>query len=419
MVVLFFLNAAGADYVSIQTAAKVFGFSLIPGGWKYKTQTLKFIPHDSTFVVGGKKYPLYRFSIRKKRLYVHPDELANAAYRLSGRGWFWNGKRFFTHKPTVHRLILSEKRDSSYIIINGGKFEPVLISSDKDRVVLKVRGAFYPKYSFIRGDGKIIRSISISHESDGMVLRIEKGSDFGFFHMQEGKSYLKIIFFRGFSGGYVILDPGHGGKDPGAVANGYREKDIVLSVAKKVRRILERNYGLKVKMTRDRDVFISLRRRSEIANNNRTLVFVSIHCNYSRNRRASGPETYFLSTARTNHERAVELLENSVIKYEMEGKKGDLEFIVSDLLQNAFLKESQKLAFSIHSHLVMGNRDRGVRQAGFYVLRKIYAPSVLVELGYISNRKEARLLASEKYQWELARRIARGISEYLQEYVRR
>ncbi len=407
--------------VSIQDAASHFGFRVIKGGWKYGSRTLIFRPSDSSYVVNGRKFRLFRFQIRDRRLYIHPDEAASAAYWLSGRGWFYDrdGKGFFSRKPTVSRLIVSESPDSVVIFIEGRNFRPSLVRNDTGILSLHIRGAFYPKYPYIRGDGKVLRTIEISHSADGMLLNLRKGRDFGFFHIQEGRNGLRLVLFRGLSGGVVVLDPGHGGRDPGAVANGYREKDITLSVARKVKHILEKKYGLKVVMTREDDRFISLAERSLIARENRTLVFVSIHCNYSKNRRAMGPETYFLSTARTSHERAVELLENSVIRYEMEGRKDDIEYIVSDMLQNAFMKESQKLALSVHRHLARGRSDRGVRQAGFYVLRKIYAPSILVELGYLSSRKEARLLSDKNYQWELARRIARGISEYLQEYVRR
>ncbi len=407
--------------ISIQDAASDFGFRIVKGGWKYGKKVLVFHPPDSSYTVGSKKFRLYRFAIREKKLYIHPDEAASAAYWLSGKGWFYDRDRgrFFSRKPTVKRLVLKEFPDSVVLSLEGRGFQPSLIRNDTSLVSLHIRGAFYPKYSYIRGDGNILRTVEISHTSEGMVLDLRRGKGFGFFHVQETRNGLRIVLFRGLLGGVVVLDPGHGGKDPGAVANGLREKDITLSVARKVRHILEKEYGLRVVMTRDDDRFISLARRSEIAKENRTLVFVSIHCNYSRNRKARGPETYFLSTARTSHERAVELLENSVIKYEMEGRKDDIEYIVSDMLQNAFMKESQKLALSVHRHLARGRSDRGVRQAGFYVLRKIYAPSILVELGYLSNKKEARLLSSKTYQWELARRIARGISEYLQEYVRR
>ncbi len=407
--------------ISIQDAASDFGFRIVKGGWKYGKKVLVFHPPDSSYTVGSKKFRLYRFAIREKKLYIHPDEAASAAYWLSGKGWFYDRDRgrFFSRKPTVKRLVLKEFSDSVVLSLEGRGFQPSLIRNDTSLVSLHIRGAFYPKYSYIRGDGNILRTVEISHTSEGMVLDLWRGKGFGFFHVQETRNGLRIVLFRGLLGGVVVLDPGHGGKDPGAVANGLREKDITLSVARKVRHILEKEYGLRVVMTRDDDRFISLARRSEIAKENRTLVFVSIHCNYSRNRKARGPETYFLSTARTSHERAVELLENSVIKYEMEGQKDDIEYIVSDMLQNAFMKESQKLALSVHRHLARGRSDRGVRQAGFYVLRKIYAPSILVELGYLSNKKEARLLSSKTYQWELARRIARGISEYLQEYVRR
>ncbi len=407
--------------VSIQDAASDFGFRIVKGGWKYGEKTLIFHPQDSSYTVGGRKFRMYRFRIREKRLYIHPDEAASAAYWLSGKGWFYDSdkRRFFSRRPTVKKLLVREFADSVVVIVFGRGFRPALLRNDTSRISIQLKGAFYPKYSYIRGDGKILRAVAISHTFDGMVLGLIRGKDFGFFHIQETRDGLRVVLFRGLSGGVVVLDPGHGGRDPGAVANGYREKDITLSVARKVRRILEKEYGLRVVMTRQGDRFISLAGRSEIARKNRTLIFVSIHCNYSRNRRARGPETYFLSTARTSHERAVELLENSVIKYEMEGSRDDIEYIVSDMLQNAFMKESQKLALSVHRHLAKGRSDRGVRQAGFYVLRKIYAPSILVELGYLSNKEEARLLADETYQWELARRIARGISEYLQEYVRR
>jgi N-acetylmuramoyl-L-alanine amidase len=173
-----------------------------------------------------------------------------------------------------------------------------------------------------------------------------------------------------------------------------------------------------VVLTRDGDYFVSLKERAEIAKKFNAKLFVSIHCNYSETDNAEGPETYFLSTARTNEERAVETLENSVIKYEVEDNDL-LKFIISDILQNAYLKESQKLAFFIHQKISKDRKDRGVKQAGFYVLRGVYSPSVLVELGFISNPKEAKLLSDEKYQDEIARNIAEGIKAYVDWYIRR
>ncbi|MEO0178258.1 MAG: N-acetylmuramoyl-L-alanine amidase [candidate division WOR-3 bacterium] len=232
-----------------------------------------------------------------------------------------------------------------------------------------------------------------------------------------------MLFFLNFYSygnfGYIVIDPGHGGKDPGAIGKwGIKEKDITLSVSKKIANILKKEYGFKVILTREEDIFLSLSERAEIAKRYNAKLFVSIHCNYSEVDNAFGPETYFLSTARTSEERAVEALENSVIKYEVE-ESDILKFIVSDILQNAYLKESQKLAFFVHEKLKDGRNDRGIKQAGFYVLRKVYAPSILIEIGFISNPEEAKLLMDEEYQNKLAKAIAEGIKNYIDWYIRR
>ena len=216
----------------------------------------------------------------------------------------------------------------------------------------------------------------------------------------------------------VVIDPGHGGRDAGAVGNGYREKDINLAVALKVAKIL-RAKGYRVLLTRKDDRYVSLYARARMANRSGAHLFVSIHCNASRDRKASGMETYFLSESRTSQERAVAILENSAIRYDIGYVKPDepVGAILGDLLQNLLLEQSYRLALSIHRSALKRalTKDRGVRQAGFYVLKWVMMPSVLVELGFITNRREAKRLASPSYQRRLARAIAEGIEEYIRQ----
>ena len=217
----------------------------------------------------------------------------------------------------------------------------------------------------------------------------------------------------------IILDPGHGGKDPGAVGKcGFREKDINLAVALKLKQFLEKELGVTVLMTRSDDRFVSLSDRTKFANDNRADIFVSIHTNASNSRSAKGLETYYLSTAMTSEARAAEALENGVVEiYEGKGEKqkyDDLAFILSDLSQTEHLENSNILATSVHQNLVAGTRgsDRGIKQANFYVLRGAFMPSILIEMGFISNADEEVLLTNKDYQDRLARTMFEGIKRF-------
>jgi len=225
----------------------------------------------------------------------------------------------------------------------------------------------------------------------------------------------------------IVLDPGHGGKDPGAVGRKLRanEKDINLAVAQKLKVLLEKELGITVLLTREDDRFVSLYDRTRFANEKKADLFISIHSNSSKSTSSKGIETYYLSTAQTSDARAVEALENAVVERfeggsEAKKKYYDLDFILSDLLQTENLEHSNNMATSVHQNLVMGTQgiDRGVRQANFYVLRGAYMPSILVELGFISNAEEEQLLVNEEYQERLARTIFEGIKRFKFRYDR-
>ncbi|NPB03376.1 MAG: N-acetylmuramoyl-L-alanine amidase [Thermotogae bacterium] len=207
----------------------------------------------------------------------------------------------------------------------------------------------------------------------------------------------------------VVVDPGHGGTDFGAVGvRGLAEKDVTLQVA--LRLVEELRWrGYRVVLTREEDRFVSLFERGELANalRGRYKVYVSLHCNFMSNSKAKGLETYILTLEKATDRRAAVLVENMpyVTSKEVKG-------IIGDLLQNVFLEDSRTLALFVHSNLKRYTTDRGVRQANFYVLRQIFFPSILVELGYLSNPYEANLLKDPSYQEALAKDIAEGIDKF-------
>jgi N-acetylmuramoyl-L-alanine amidase len=220
----------------------------------------------------------------------------------------------------------------------------------------------------------------------------------------------------------VVLDPGHGGEDPGALGRrGTREKVVVLDVARRLKKKLEKQ-GFEVILARDSDSFVSLADRSKCGNGHRADLFVSIHANWSANRAACGLETYFLSEAKTDWERAVASRENASFQNgdscPAPNSAGDVGLILADLAQNEYLVESSELAASIQEKTVPYARikDRGVRQANFYVLRNNFMPAVLVECGFLSNRSEEKLLRQNDHRERLAEGICRGVAAFAKLY---
>ena len=221
----------------------------------------------------------------------------------------------------------------------------------------------------------------------------------------------------------VIIDPGHGGKDPGAVSRtGLYEKNVVLDVSKRIKKELEKN-GMDVVMTRDSDKFITLSRRAKIANDNDADLFVSIHANANRARWIRGFEVYYLSEATDDNARALAASENSVLKYEEESfakHTKDLDAIVWDLKFTEHRVESIELADFICQGVAKNIKlkNRGIKSARFYVLKYVEMPSVLVELSYLSNKWDEKNLKKSSYKQKLAEGIASGIINYKGEYER-
>jgi N-acetylmuramoyl-L-alanine amidase len=218
----------------------------------------------------------------------------------------------------------------------------------------------------------------------------------------------------------VVIDPGHGGMETGAKGKfGNLEKDITLAVSLKLKALIEKDMGFEVVLTRDRDVDVSIENRSATANNHKAGLFISIHANGSVQRKAAGSETFFLSLNATDEEtRRLAYLENnsSALQNHIDpSSDDDLMMILWDMAQNAYIKESSRLAELVQGELdaMLGTRNRGIKQAPFKILTGVACPAILVEAAFISNPEEEQKLASADFQSKVAEAIYRGLARYL------
>lgn len=221
----------------------------------------------------------------------------------------------------------------------------------------------------------------------------------------------------------VVIDPGHGGRDPGAVGRRAREKDITLAISLKVGEYIKEHLpDVKVVYTRTTDEFVELWRRAQIANENQADLFISIHCNSARNTAATGTETFVMGLHRSQANLEVARKENASILFEedyMETYEGfdphsPEANIIFTLYQNAYLDQSLAVASMVQGQFRERARrvDRGVKQAGFLVLYQVTMPGILVEAGFLSNPREEEYLASETGQVHIASAIFRAFRDY-------
>ena len=216
--------------------------------------------------------------------------------------------------------------------------------------------------------------------------------------------------------GTIVIDPGHGGKDPGAIAFGMKEKDIVLKVANRLAEHLRNDLGANVILTRTGDFFLPLEERTAIANTNDADLFISLHINAHPSPQVRGFETYFLNLSTNDEAMRVAARENATSTHQM----SDLQDILSDIMQNSKINESSRLAQQVHTNIFARLvtppytlKNMGVKQAPFYVLIGAEMPAILIELAFISNPEDAKLLADDVFIDKMTGTISGGILRYV------
>lgn len=223
----------------------------------------------------------------------------------------------------------------------------------------------------------------------------------------------------------VVIDAGHGGQDPGTIGKRAKEKNVTLAIALKLGSIIQKNFrDVKVIFTRDRDVFVELNRRAQLANDLKADLFISIHCNANNDHSLRGAETYVMGLHRSQANLEIAKQENASIlmeadyanRYDGFNPNSDESYITFSMFQDAYLEQSMEFAAEVQKQMGerVGMNDRGVRQAGFLVLYKTTMPSVLVETGYLSNPAEETFMVTDKGQEYIASAIFRAFKNFKQ-----
>lgn len=226
----------------------------------------------------------------------------------------------------------------------------------------------------------------------------------------------------------LVIDAGHGGKDPGAVGKNVYEKDLNLALALKIGEKIKQKYpNVKVVYTRDTDVFVPLQKRSEIANNNKADLFISIHANSSESKESEGLETFILGTDKMEKNLDVAMRENAVMMLESDYKTTYQGFnpnsidsyIMFELMQNTFMDQSLQFATLVQQNCVeqLKRKDRGVRQAAFWVLLKTACPAILFEMGFVSNPEEEKFLKQPEGIDQMAQAITEAFETYAKHQI--
>ena len=219
----------------------------------------------------------------------------------------------------------------------------------------------------------------------------------------------------------IIIDPGHGGKDPGAIGyHNIKEKHIVLDIAKELGNFIKKEMpDLNIIYTRSDDSFLGLKNRTHIANKNQGHIFISIHANSSSAKTARGYEIYVLQPNSVDKAIDVAIRENASIIFEDNPNQYNQNQMIASLAEKTYLKESEKLAVFIQTEIkkeLPKTRNRGIKQAGFHVLVGAAMPKVLIEAGFLTNKSEAQLLNKASYRSEFAYGIFNGLEQYINYY---
>jgi N-acetylmuramoyl-L-alanine amidase len=338
--------------------------------------------------------------------------------------------------PSFTRIVLETGGPIGYAIVDQ--------SSERGEIRVRLPGLRLAGPQLQEIDDGLVKSLRLEPASAGAVLRIvldapaEQVKDFA---LQDPYRIVLDIYrpkegagSEGAPGSVaaqplrlIVLDAGHGGHDSGATGpTGIQEKDVVLDVTRRVARMMEESgLGIKVVLSRSTDLFVPLRDRTNFANKQRADLFVSIHANAHPRSVSEGVETYFLSSEASDTEaRQTAAIENGAVQLESPASRQKTDAVKSilwDLAQSEFQQESSFLAETVLDSMTRSLRlvNRGVKQAGFYVLGGAAMPAILIEIGFLTNPKEEKKLATPEYREAAAKAIFAGLSEYKRRHDQR
>jgi N-acetylmuramoyl-L-alanine amidase len=340
--------------------------------------------------------------LKKTQYYLSVNDFG----RIIGSGSFVNSK---TEKIVIYidNLKIKLSNNIAFIIIDDKAYQmgSKLIKS-KDEYYVPIDD-FFNILSIHGSDNHSIDYTTMSIALNSKIKNIEKPVTTVDLTKEKNKWEFNTI----------IIDPGHGGKDPGSIGyKGTKEKDITLDVAKRLAKKIQKNLKVKTILTRDEDVWMRLQDRTRLANDKNGRLFISIHANSVEDRRASGFETYMIGTNKNAAAVRTAARENAVLDLEgtNSAKLTDEDLITATMAQAGFAKQSEQFAALVQEEMNkrVQSKNRGVKQAGFYVLMGASMPNVLIELGFLSNPNEEKKLNSSSYRDMLATSIYYAILKY-------
>ena len=415
----------------------------------YKKNRLYFSPSISYCKINDQIYNLVHPILYKKRGYYIPVKTFYKALELSGlplRIINQNNKILYVN-PNIHninKLTISNKQNGTLIkLITTKKFNSDDISSffsSSNWLNITILNCYLDTLSFnqsiLQAPVSKIKTVQSNESAQISLLLMTDIEDIDIDIKKDEINFLlrnsisenanKINELRSkWLIDTIIIDAGHGGKDPGAIGHNQKEKDITLDIAKKLGNLIKRNLGLNVVYTRTEDDFVPLWKRTKIANSAEGKLFISIHVNSTAHSSSTrGYETYLLRPGKTDNAIEVVERENAVIDLEQAAHKyvdfTNENYIIASMAQNTFMKESEDLAALIQEHLKKTfknkTKNRGVKQAGFHVLVGATMPNVLIEVGFLSNKQEAYNLSKSYYKRQIAESIFGAIVDFKIKY---
>jgi len=414
----------------------------------YQLPTSTYLRNDETFIPIQYTIDALEIILERELKFEKLNKLIvgkQVSAPLEGKQWMYDIPDL---PPTtgydITGISITEKVNGTLIRLHSKSRIPSYYTSFKDNeltIIFRKVNADVQKTS--RGEiSNLIQNIQTRNVGTDVEFKLRVGSDYStseVMNVPESNDVIITIHNKVFSKSdqskknmdkwnfdVVVIDAGHGGKDPGAIGiDNLREKDVTLAIALKLGELLKKEMpDVKIVYTRKDDTFIDLYKRGKIANENDGKLFISIHCNSTKNKPSdvSGAEVYLLRPGRTEEAIEIAETENSVINYEENPKRyeklTDENFILVSMAHSAYMKYSEKFAELLNKDfdLNLKLKSRGVKQAGFYVLVGASMPSVLIETGFISNKGDAKFLNSASGQKQLAESIFSSIKTYRKFY---